>query len=373
MKIELQKIPVREVIEGYKDSAEEGVVAYGGKLDVRPKYQREFVYKDKQRNAVIDTVRKGFPLNVMYWVKTDEGNFEMLDGQQRTISLGQYVNGDFSIDFNGRLAMFHNLTKEEKEQILDYELMIYICDGSDKEKLDWFMTINIAGLRLTDQELRNAIYTGPWLSDAKLKFSKANCAAYLLANDGGKLITGELVRQEYLETALSWINNGEVADYMAKHQHDEKADELWEYFQNVIAWTRRTFPNYYKEMAGVNWGLLFNEFKNQKFDAQKLEVEIARLMQDEEVTKKSGIFPYVLNREERYLSIREFSPQMKREAYQRQKGICSWCKKEKMEKKKWDIEDMEADHITPWQEGGKTSAKNCQMLCKDHNRRKSDK
>lgn len=371
MKIELQKISVREVVKGYKDSAEEGVVAYSGKLDVRPKYQREFVYKDKQRNAVIDTVRKGFPLNVMYWVKTDEGNFEVLDGQQRTISLGQYVNGDFSVDFNGRLAMFHNLTKEEQEKILDYELMIYFCEGNDKEKLDWFMTINIAGVRLTDQELRNAVYTGPWLSDAKLKFSKSNCAAYLLANDSGKLITGELIRQEYLETALSWINDGEVADYMAKHQHDQNAEELWDYFQSVIAWVRKTFPNYRKEMASVNWGELYNEFKDKKLNATKLEEEIATLMQDEDVTKKSGIYPYVLTHEERNLSIREFTPQMKREAYERQKGVCSWCKKEKKEKQKWDIEEMEADHATPWHEGGKTIAANCQMLCKEHNRTKS--
>lgn len=371
MKIELNKISVREVVVGYKDSAEEGVVAYGGKLDVRPKYQREFVYKEKQRDAVIDTVRKGFPLNVMYWVKTDEGNFEVLDGQQRTISLGQYVNGDFSVNFNGRLAMFHNLTKEEQEQILDYELMIYFCEGNDKEKLDWFMTINIAGVRLTEQELRNAVYTGPWLSDAKLKFSKSNCVAYLLANDGGKLITGELIRQEYLETALSWINNGEVADYMAKHQHDQRADELWKFFQSVIAWVRKTFPNYRKEMASVNWGELYNEFKDKKLNATKLEEEIAILMQDENVTKKSGIYPYILTRAERYLSIREFTPQMKREAYERQKGVCPWCKKEKKEKQKWDIEEMEADHVTPWHEGGKTITENCQMLCKEHNRTKS--
>ena len=373
MKIELQKISVREVVKGYKDSAEEGVVAYGGKLDVRPKYQREFVYKDKQRDAVIDTVRKGFPLNVMYWVKTDEGNFEVLDGQQRTISLGQYVNGDFSVDFNGRLAMFHNLTKEEQEQILNYELMIYFCEGNDKEKLDWFKTINIAGERLTDQELRNAVYTGSWLSDAKLKFSKTNCAAYLLANDGGALLKGSPIRQEYLEIALSWINNGEVADYMAKHQHNENAEELWAYFQSVIAWVRNTLPNYRKEMASVNWGEMYFEFKDKKFDATKLEEEIARLMQDEDVTKKSGIYTYILTREERHLSIREFTPQMKRETYERQKGVCSWCKKEKKEKQKWDIEEMEADHITPWHDGGKTVAENCQMLCKNDNRRKSGK
>ncbi len=363
MKIELHKIPVKDVIAGYKDSAEEGVVAYGGKLDIRPKYQREFVYKNKQRDAVLDTVKKGFPLNVMYWMVRDDGGFEVLDGQQRTISLGQYVTGDFSLGDR----FFHNLTKEEQEQILEYELMIYFCEGTDKERLDWFRTINIAGEKLTDQELRNAVYTGPWLSDAKLKFSKRNCAAYLLANDGGQLVSGDTIRQEYLETALSWINNGEVADYMAKHQHDKDANELWEYFQNVIAWIRQTFPNYRKEMAHVNWGELYNEFKDKELNVSKLETEVKKLMQDEDVTKKSGIYPYVLTSNERELSIRAFTDKMKREAYERQEGVCPFCKK------KFDISEMEADHITPWHEGGKTIAENCQMLCKQDNRTKSGK
>jgi len=367
MKIDLHRIKIREVIDGYKDSAEEGVVAYGGKLDVRPKYQREFVYKDKQRDAVIDTVKKGFPLNVMYWVKTGEDSFEVLDGQQRTISVGQYANGDFSVDFNGRTAMFHNLTKEEQEQILDYELMVYFCEGTDKEKLDWFKIINIAGEKLTDQELRNAVYTGTWLSDAKLKFSKSNCAAYLLANDGGALLTGSPIRQEYLETALSWINNGEVAEYMAKHQHDKNANELWEYFQNVIAWVRKTFTNHRKEMANVNWGELYNQFKDKKQNAEKLEAEVSKLMQDDDVTKKSGIYPYILTTQERHLSIRAFNDKMKREAYERQKGICVKCRED------FTLEEMEADHITPWHEGGKTIAGNCQMLCKQDNRTKSGK
>lgn len=363
MKIELQKISIREVVEGFKDSREEGVVAYRGKLDVRPKYQREFVYKDKQRDAVLDTVKKGFPLNVMYWMVRDDGGYEVLDGQQRTISLGQYITGDFSLGDR----FFHNLTKEEQEQILSYELMIYFCEGTDKERLDWFKTINIAGEKLTDQELRNAVYTGPWLSDAKLKFSKSNCAAYLLANDGGALLTGSPIRQEYLETALSWINNGEVADYMAKHQHDKNADELWKYFQDVIAWVRKTFPNHRKEMASVNWGELYNEFKDKKLNAEKLEVEVAKLMQDEDVTKKSGIYPFLLTGQERHLSIRAFNDKMKREAYERQKGICVKCEG------RFTLEEMEADHITPWHEGGKTIAANCQMLCKDDNRRKSGK
>ncbi len=365
MKIELHKIKVREVVEGYKDNAEEGVVGYGGELDIRPKYQREFVYKDAQRDAVIDTVKNGFPLNVMYWVVREDGGYEVLDGQQRTISLAQYVNGDFSIDFNGRLAMFHNLTPEEQNQILDYELMIYFCEGTDKERLDWFRIINIAGEKLTDQELRNAVYTGPWLSDAKLKFSKSNCVAYLLSNDGGALLSGSPIRQEYLETVLSWINNGAIEDYMARHQHDENADELWNYFQEVIAWVRKTFSNYRREMASVNWGELYNQFKDHELNPEKLEAEIKVLMQDEDVTKKSGIYPYVLTRLEKYLSIRAFTDKMRREAYERQNGVCPFCKN------KFEIEEMEADHITPWHEGGKTTADNCQMLCKQDNRTKS--
>lgn len=299
----------------------------------------------------------------MYWMVRDDGGYEVLDGQQRTISLGQYVNGDFSLGDR----YFHNLIKEEQDHILDYELMIYFCEGTDKERLDWFKTINIAGEKLTDQELRNAVYTGPWLSDAKLKFSKTGCAAYLLANDGGALLTGSPIRQEYLETALSWINNGEVANYMAKHQHDNNANELWKYFQNVIAWVRQTFPSYRREMASVNWGDLYNEFKGKKLNAEKLETEIVNLMQDEDVSKKSGIYPYVLTRREKYLSIRAFSDKMKREAYERQKGICVKCQDH------FDIGEMEADHITPWHEGGKTNAENCQMLCKEDNRRKSGK
>lgn len=363
MKIELHKISVREVIAGYKDSAEEGVAAYGGKLDIRPKYQREFVYNGKQRDAVIETIKNGFPLNVMYWVKTNEGNYEVMDGQQRTISIGQYVNGDFSLNnFN-----FHNLTDEEQSQILDYELMIYFCEGNDRDKLDWFRIINIAGEKLTDQELRNAVYTGPWLSDAKLKFSKTNCAAYLLANDGGVLVNGSPIRQEYLETVLSWINGEKIEDYMATHQHDKNADELWQYFQDVIEWVRTTFTNYRKEMKGVEWGVLYNKYKDTKHNPKKIEEEIVKLINDDEVQNVKGIYTYILTREEKHLNLRQFDDKIKRKAYEKQKGICVWCKK------KFEIEGMEADHITPWHEGGKTDSKNCQMLCKDDNRKKSGK
>ena len=360
MKIELKEITVRDLANGYKDNAEEGVFGYGGKLDIRPPYQREFIYKDKQRDAVIDTITKKFPLNTMYWSVRKDGNYEIIDGQQRTISVCQYVKGDFSI--NG--LAFHNLPKDKQEQILNYSLMVYFCSGTESERLDWFRIINIAGEKLTDQELRNAVYSGSWVSDAKRYFSKTGCVAYQIGSD---YLSGSAIRQEYLETAIDWISKGQIEDYMSKHQHDKDAKVLWGYFQDVINWVKSVFINYRKEMKGVPFGILYNEFKNKKVNANKLEKEIAKLMEDEDVTNKKGIYSYVLTGKEKFLNIRSFTEKQKREAYERQKGVCPACKK------KWKIEEMEADHITPWHEGGKTITENCQMLCKDDNRRKSGK
>lgn len=358
MKIELKEITVRELTNGFQDNEENGVIGFGGKLDIRPPYQREFVYKDKQREAVIDTITKNYPLNVMYWADNGNGSFEVIDGQQRTISICQYVNGDFAYFFK----YFHNLQKDEQEQILDYKLMVYLCSGTDSEKLEWFKTINIAGEKLTDQELRNAVYSGSWVSDAKRYFSKNSRPKI-----GDEYLNGVANRQEYLETAINWISKGNIVVYMANHQHDPTAIELWNYFSSVISWTKATFPNYRKEMKGIAWGLLYNEFKDQKLDPKKLEQQIADLMQDEDVTNKKGIYEYVLTGKERNLNIRAFSDNQKREAYERQKGICPVCTEH------YELAEMEADHITPWHLGGKTSAENCQMLCKDDNRRKSGK
>jgi len=360
MKIELKQIPIKDVIKGYKNDDEEGVVGYDGKLNIRPKYQREFIYKDKQRNEVINTIKKYFPLNVMYWVKNEDGTFEVMDGQQRTISFCEYVDGKFALDYK----YFHNLTDDEKEKILNYKLMIYFCEGKDKEKLDWFEIINIAGEELTHQELKNAIYTGEWLTDAKRHFSKTNCPAYNLAKD---YLKGVLNRQDYLETAISWINDGEIKEYMAKNQHKPNANELWLYFQGVISWVKSVFPKYYKEMKGIDFGVLYNKFKDKEFNSKEIGKEVEKLMQDDEVDKKSGIFSYILTRDEKYLNLRTFSENQKREAYQKQKGICPKCKKH------FEIEEMEADHIDPWHDGGKTTAENCQMLCKHDNRIKSGK
>jgi hypothetical protein len=365
MKIEMYEIPISEVVNGYLDSDEEGVVEYSGKLNVRPAYQREFVYKDKQRDEVINTVRKGFPLNVMYWVKSGDDTFEVLDGQQRTLSICQYVNGDFSINFQ----YFHNLTEDEKQQILDYKLMIYICEGTDSEKLDWFKIINIAGEKLYDQELRNAIYTGPWLTDAKRHFSKNGCPAYQIAN---KYLNGNAIRQDYLQTALEWIGDRDgiqIEEYMAQHQHDANSNELWLYFQSVISWIEALFPkSYYRPiMKGQPWGMLYNKFKDNSYDATELEKRIKDLLLDDEVTNNKGVYQYLFTADESFLNLRTFSDKEKQLQYEKQGGHCPMCTKH------FEYDQMEGDHIIPWHDGGKTEPGNLQMLCKHGNRTKSGK
>lgn len=363
MQIELHKITVRELTQGYEDNAENGVCAFGGKLDVRPPYQREFVYKDKQRDAVIDTLTQGFPLNVMYWAVRDDGTYEIIDGQQRTISICQYVNGDFAYLFR----YFHNLQPDEQQQILDYELNVYICSGSDSEKLKWFKTINIAGEELTEQELRNAVYAGSWVSDAKRYFSKPGCVASKIASD---YLTGSAIRQDYLETAISWISDGNIEVYMSSHQHDASAAPLWQFFQSVITWIESSFhpsKERKKIMKGIDWGLLYKEFKDTVIDSKAVDEEVKKLILDDDVTKKTGIYPYILTRKEKFLSIRAFSEAQKLAAYENQLGICPHCHEH------FELNQMEADHITPWHDGGRTIAENCQMLCRECNRRKSGK
>lgn len=361
MKIELKEITVRELTNGYQDNEENGVVGFGGKLDIRPPYQREFIYKDKQRDAVINTVTKNFPLNVMYWAVREDGTYEVIDGQQRTISLCQYKIGDFAYLFK----YFHNLKDDEKEQILNYKLMVYVCSGTESEKLEWFKTINIAGEKLTDQELRNAVYTGPWIADAKRYFSKNGCVAYNLGSD---YLSGSAIRQEYLETAIKWISKGNIEVYMANHQHDPNASALWLYFQSVITWINSTFTVKRKKfMKGIEWGFLYNKYKDVIYDTKAIEEETAKLIADDDVEKKSGIYSYILTRDERYLGIRAFSDSIRQKVYEKQNGYCAICKEH------FDISEMEADHITPWHDGGKTIESNCQMLCREDNRRKSGK
>lgn len=293
MKITLKEISVRELSDGYVDNTERGVKGFGGKLDIRPPFQREFVYKDHQRDAVIDTASKGFPLNVMYWSVRENGEFEIIDGQQRTISLCQYVQGDYSVKVGSfaEKRAFHNLQQDEQDKLLDYKLTVYLCSGSDSEKLGWFKTINIAGEQLSDQELRNAVFHGEWVTDAKKWFSRPNCPAQAV---GSKYLNGSAIRQDYLETAIKWnAHGGDIEQYMSHHQKQTSAKHLWDYFSDVIEWTEACFPNYRKQMKGVPWGPLFNAYGPDVIDTVRAEEEVKRLLMDDDVNNKPGIYSYI--------------------------------------------------------------------------------
>ena len=379
MEIKLHEITVRDVFEGYYNDESTGqVVAFGGALNVRPAYQREFVYDDKKKKAVMNSILHQFPLNVMYWSDNGDGTYEMLDGQQRTISICDWLDNGYSIFANptSPLTPYYAHTSDEiTNKILDYKLMVYICKGSDTEKLDWFKIINIAGERLYDQELRNAIYTGAWLSDAKQYFSKNQCVAYKI---GERYMSGSPIRQDYLERVLFWIASAEsktIEEYMAEHQHDTHAKPLKQYYKSIIDWVELTFPKYRaKLMKGIEWGLLYNKYGKNVYDPNALEVEIAELLKDDDVTKQKGVYEYLLSgkTEEKVLSIRQFTENERRTLYERQSGVCPICKSEGANKH-WEIEEMHADHITPWSKGGHTTLDNGQMLCGKHNLLKSNK
>ena len=364
MKIELKNIKGADLFDGYVNKEENGVRGYGGKLDIRPPYQREFVYKPPQEQAVIHTVLNGFPLNTIYWAVRDDGTYEVIDGQQRTLSLCRYIDGKYAYSLDGSPRYFFNLTDDLKQKILDYELTVYFCAGSDSEKLDWFKVINIAGEKLTDQELRNAVYHGPWLSDAKKYFSYGNCVGYNLSKD---YVTADVNRQGLLELVLKWISQDKIDKYMADHQHNPTALELWNYFNSVINWVSSTFRVKRKIMKGLPWGPLYNTYKDAPLDPNALEEKINILLADDEVEKKSGIYEYLLSGEEKHLHLRAFLPGDKLTAYTKQGGKCVYCGKE------CAIEEMEADHKTPWSKGGKTTPDNLQMLCRECNRRKGNR
>lgn len=370
MTIKQTEVTVREITQGYTNNDEQGVRGFGGQLDIRPPYQREFIYNEKEQEAVITTVLNGYPLNVMYWVKRSddaECPYEVMDGQQRTLSLCEYVAGKFSHDFKN----FFNQPMDVQNKILDYKLTVYVCEGEASEKLEWFKTINIAGKALNEQEINNAIYAGPFVSDAKRHFSKSNCGAYRLGKD---LVNGTPIRQDFFKKALEWMaehetRNGQrqtAVGYMAQHQHDPNANNLWSYFQNVLNWAMTNFSlkKFKKIMKGLNWAELYDKYRNETLNTEELERRISALIRDGEIQKQTGIIPYVLTGDERHLDLRSFPEDIKFAVWERQSHICPICGKE------FDFEFMEGDHITPWREGGRTVTENCQMLCRECNRRK---
>lgn len=396
---------IRDLSKGYIANSDDGsttdkVYGYDGKLNIRPSYQRNSVYDPKKRDAVIQTILNECPLNTMYWVDKEDGTYEMLDGQQRTLSICKYIAGEFAVDsgkFPGDLAQdFPNLQMNLNniaEQILDYELDIYVCKGTPAEKMLWFHTINTAGEPLNEQELRNSAYTGAWLSDAKARFSTANGRGVKLAdNNPGtdaeeKLLTGSWNRQEYLQTALKWAANAEgftgddaIEAYMLKHRGDKDASELWVYFSTVLEWVRSKFITYNAALKGMDWGTIYENCKKGNYSANyinlsgsEIQEKIIELTQDEEVTANmKGIYQYIIYGDVKYLSIRTFDEKTARAVYEKQSHKCPYCQKDGLEKE-YAFKEMEADHIIPWSKGGKTEVDNCQMLCKKHNREKSNK
>ncbi len=373
MKIEQINVTVGEVVKGYVNNEEQGVRGYDGLLDIRPPYQREFIYNDKEQQAVINTVLHGYPLNVMYWVKRNddaECPYEVMDGQQRTLALCEYVAGKYSFEFKN----FFNQPADIQKRILDYPLTVYVCEGEHSEKLEWFKTINIAGKALNEQEIRNAIYAGPFVSDAKRHFSKSNCGAYKLGKD---LVNGTPIRQDFLKKALEWMAEHENREgkaqnpvsYMAQHQHDPNANNLWTYFQNVLNWAITNFEmkKFKKIMKGLDWALYYDKYHNETLDTVEMAKQISALMRDGEIQRQSGIIPYVLTGDEQHLDLRAFPEDIKLAVWEKQNHICPLCGKE------YDFEFMEGDHIKPWREGGRTVIENCQMLCRDCNRHKGAK
>lgn len=373
MTIKQIEVTVGEITKDYVNNEEQGVRGYGGRLDIRPPYQREFIYNDKEQQAVITTVLNGYPLNVMYWVKRGEDAecpYEIMDGQQRTLSLCEYVAGKFSYEFRN----FFNQPADIQKRILDYKLTIYVCEGKASEKLEWFKTINIAGKPLNEQEINNAVYAGPFVTDAKRHFSKSNCGAYRL---GRNLVNGTPLRQDYLKKALEWIADHETRNgkrqsavgYMAEHQHDPNANNLWTYFQNVLNWAITNFDmkKFKTIMKGLDWAKFYDENSRKTLDVEAMAKRISMLMTDGEIQRKAGIIPYVLTGDERYLDLRSFPENIKLAVWEKQKHVCPMCHKE------FDYEFMEGDHIKPWCEGGRTVEENCQMLCRSCNRQKGGK
>ncbi len=385
MEIHMMKLRIRDLITDYHEDEETSkVTAWGGNLDVRPEYQREYVYDDQKRDSVINTVLNQFPLNIMYFVDRGESTvgarYEVLDGQQRIISICRFAtNSAISVKLPAatggyNIVNYPNLFDELRERFLDYELQVYICQGTDKEKIDWFEVINIAGEKLEKQEIRNAVLHSAWLTDAKSVFSRRNGAAN---KRYGKYYSGDVIRQKYLETSFRWAADHEgiggkdtetvIRQYMMSHSQDANADALWKYIEDVFSWVESTFGPFDRNMNGVEWGYLYNRHKDDTLDPKTIREQIRTLMSDDEVQKKSNIYEYILTGEEKVLNLRTFIERDRITMYNRQNGLCNLCGKP------FRMEEMHADHIIPWRKGGITDLSNGQMLCTKCNLTKSDR
>ena len=379
-------ITVKDICEGfvYNELEGKGLFGLSGKLTIQPEYQRNYIYADGKKDvAVIESILKGYPIGLIYFVKITDDNLEVLDGQQRITSIGRFVTNKFAIkDENSMEQYFDGIAKDKQQKILETKLLIYECEGTETEIKEWFRTINIAGVPLSNQELLNAVYSGPFVTLAKEEFSNSQNAH---VQKWGAYIKGSVNRQDFLERALDWTSKGNIGEYMSSHRNDKNINELKNYFNSVIDWVSSVFTDVESEMKGLEWGRLYEEYHKKAYDPAKVSKEVRKLYGDTYVKNRKGIFEYVLGGEEdkKLLNVRVFDEATKKSVYATQtevakkkgKSNCPLCAMghEANKDKIWSIADMDADHVTAWSKGGKTDAKNCQMLCKTHNRAKGNR
>lgn len=379
-------ITIRDVVEGFEYNEFEGKGLFGlsGTLTIQPEYQRNYIYADGKKDvAVIDSIVKRYPIGLLYFNRVDKDKFEVLDGQQRITSIGRFVTGKFAVkDKNGHEQYYDGMAKSQREQILSTKLLVYICEGDEPEIKDWFKTINIAGVPLTEQEILNAVYSGPFVTKAREEFSNSQ---NLNNQKWSAYIAGDIKRQAYLERALNWVSDGSIDNYMSMHRHDKNITELKKHFDTVIDWVSTTFTDVENEMKGLEWNRLYETYHTKKYKPGTVSASVQKLYADGFVQSRKGIFEYVLGGEveTKLLEVRVFEDSTKRSVYEsqtadaRNKGIsnCPHCAigHDSNKDKIWTLADMDADHVAAWSKGGATDAKNCQMLCKTHNRAKGNR
>ena len=389
MKTKLERYTVREICEGFEYNELEGKGLFGlsGKLTIQPEYQRNYIYADSKRDvAVIESALKGYPLGLIFFNKLENDKLEVLDGQQRITSLGRFVKNKFAVKINGLEQVFGGLDTAMQNKILDTELLVYICEGegsqAEQEIKEWFKTINIAGVPLNYQEELNAVYSGPFVSLCKAEFSNSQNANI---QKWSSYLKGNVKRQDYLATALEWVSKGNVDGYMSQHRRDTNINEIKTYFNTVIDWADARFAEVYPEMCCLNWGDLYERFHNTAYNNAEVNEKVKQLMTDDFVTNRRGIFEYVLGgcKDTKLLNVRVFDKPTMRKVYEQQtqkaksKGLsnCPYCAigHDNNRDRIWKLNEMDVDHVTAWSKGGETSIKNCQMLCKTHNRAKGNK
>jgi len=381
-------ITVKEICEGfvYNELEGKGLFGLSGKLTIQPEYQRNYIYATdggKKEMAVIESILKGYPIGLIYFNKVKDDVLEVLDGQQRITSLGRFVTDKFAIkDENGMEQYFGGMAKDKQVKILETELLIYECEGKESEIKEWFKTINIAGVPLNDQELLNAVYSGPFVTLCKEEFSNSQNANI---QKWSAYISGSANRQEFLQCALDWVSKGNIGDYMSRHRYDKNISELKEYFNTVINWISSIFSDVENEMRGLEWGRLYEKYHKKSYDPEKVSAEVHKLYSDPYVKNRRGIFEFILggSTDTKLLDVRVFDDATKRSVYSSQteiaktkgKSNCPHCATghNANKSKIWKLDEMEADHVAAWSKGGTTSIKNCEMLCKTHNRAKGNR